>query len=92
MADRALALCVLSPGFHPQYHINWDMVDHTCSLRTWEVKEEGLGVRDHPLQHSKFEASLGYKTFYGQSSGDIFSVETPLLKRFYLDCVKLTEN
>lgn len=69
------------------------MVDHTCSLRTWEGKEEGLVVQDRPLLHSKFEDTfLGYMTFYGQSSGDIFSVETSSLKRFYLDCVKLTEN
>lgn len=81
-AGRVLALDVLNPGFCPQYHINWYMVDHTCNLSTWEVEEEGWGVKGHPPLKSKLEASLGYMTFYGQSGGGIFSIDIPSLKRF----------
>lgn len=36
------------------------MVDYTCKSNVWEVGTRELEVEDHPWQHNKFEASLGY--------------------------------
>ena len=47
-----------------QFVVQGGSMVHTGEIGTWEAEARGAEVETHPLQHSKFEASLGYMESY----------------------------